>query len=59
MVKVTVNKEDCLSCGVCASICPAEAITMVNDFPTVDQKKCIECNSCGYNCPTEAIKCNN
>ncbi|MEF2655571.1 MAG: EFR1 family ferrodoxin [Eggerthellaceae bacterium] len=50
----TVN-ENCISCGHCTKICPAEAIKMVNDTPTWVKHKCFMCFGCLRLCPTEAI----
>lgn len=45
--------EDCKACGICAEICPTEAISFT-DFKTIKVEDCIRCNSCVKNCPEEA-----
>ncbi len=46
---------DKVSCGLCARVCPAKAITMGSDpsgreVPVIDAKKCIGCGTCEYFC---------
>ena len=50
-----VNEECCNSCGLCAKICPATTITLVDGKPVWD-KKCYQCLSCINNCPKFAIQ---
>lgn len=49
-VKLTVNNDLCIGCGVCPSICPHQAIHMkVNKFRKVafvDKKLCTNCGIC-------------
>lgn len=45
--------DACKSCGICAEVCPTEAISFV-DFRTINAKDCIRCHSCVKNCPEEA-----
>ena len=47
--------KKCISCGKCASICPAKAITMVNKKPVIDRNKCIKCYCCQEFCPVGAM----
>lgn len=43
----------CKACGVCAEVCPTEAISFT-DFKTINARDCIRCHSCVKNCPEEA-----
>lgn len=45
------NKSECCGCSACFSVCPKQAITMVQDkegflYPVIDHKKCIQCKKC-------------
>ena len=41
----------CNRCGICANMCPADAIPLSNP-KTVDTAKCISCMKCVSACPT-------
>lgn len=55
----SVDKEKCIGCGICESLCPYKAIQVIK----VDKKKkaetitasCKGCGICGSHCPTMAI----
>jgi dissimilatory sulfite reductase (desulfoviridin) alpha/beta subunit/TusA-related sulfurtransferase len=44
----------CISCRLCISICPAEAIGEEDNAFRLDREKCIHCGLCIRNCPTSA-----
>lgn len=59
--------DKCISCGLCANICPNKAIKMVKApgeygkkypklYPQIDLGKCCFCGLCQDVCPTKAIK---
>jgi len=55
----TVN-ENCISCPVCANVCPTEAITRDVQFDGsvtlhLDLAACTGCGACASSCPPEAI----
>lgn len=63
---LTLNKELCNGCGVCAEICPKEAIKEVpatiekgilvkRPAITFDIDKCILCGECAVLCPLNAL----
>jgi MinD superfamily P-loop ATPase len=49
----TVN-DDCVSCGICVSVCPAENIALVNGKP-VFGAHCEACLACIQHCPKRAL----
>jgi len=54
---VKKDKELCIDCGACVSLCPVKAISVEKDWSVdVNDKECIGCNLCTYSCPTKAIK---
>lgn len=59
--------DKCISCGLCAKICPNRAIEMVEateeykerypkKYPKIDLGKCCFCALCQDICPKDAIK---
>lgn len=53
--KPIFSPTSCTGCGTCARLCPAEAITMVNNHPTIDLDACWGCSVCQVNCPTASL----
>jgi len=53
------HPERCISCGLCARDCPAEAIEMVDvsgkKMPLIHLDSCIFCYVCVENCPRNAL----
>ncbi|HEY72673.1 MAG: ferredoxin [Chloroflexi bacterium] len=50
----------CERCGLCAEVCPSDAIFFVENDPTwptyyICPNECIECGSCEDECEQEAI----
>lgn len=54
--KPKVKKAECIGCRKCEQICPAKAITMVENKPVIDRQKCIRCFCCQEFCPKGAMK---
>jgi len=48
------DKEACISCRLCVSICPVNAIEEKGSAFVLDEKKCIYCGLCIKNCSTSA-----
>lgn len=46
----------CISCGLCAEICPDNAIKTVDGKPKWQNKKCQHCTACINRCPQRAIQ---
>ena len=55
--KPYVKKNKCKKCGVCATVCPVDAIKL-KPYPKFNRKKCILCYCCHENCPYNAIRLN-
>ena len=54
--RVRVDTENCIDCGACYSLCPADAITFKEDASIIfDEGVCISCGLCVDACPTRAI----
>lgn len=51
---VTIDKNECVACGICAVTCPFEAIT-VDDVAVCDEDNCFDCSACIDACPQGAI----
>jgi indolepyruvate ferredoxin oxidoreductase alpha subunit len=51
---VRIDSEKCTRCGGCIDLCPALAISMINDVVTVDDGLCTGCQICVKVCPMRA-----
>ncbi|MBT9174188.1 MAG: Anaerobic sulfite reductase subunit C [Syntrophomonadaceae bacterium] len=54
VIRPAFRENDCISCGLCADICPATAIMMQDGYPLLNREKCIDCGECVTACPTGA-----
>ena len=50
-----VNKDKCLGCGACITMCPTKAIKFKDGKAEIDTDKCIKCGTCKDICPVNAI----
>ncbi|MHA1798829.1 MAG: 4Fe-4S binding protein [Candidatus Helarchaeota archaeon] len=54
---IEIDKDLCIECGACVSLCAVNAITSGDDFSiNFDKNKCIHCLLCMDACPRFAIK---
>jgi len=52
-----INREVCLRCGACVSVCPVLALDLrENSGIFNDARKCTLCGICGRVCPVAAIR---
>jgi len=49
-----LRKGECEQCGLCAKVCPAEAIRL-DPYPVFDRAKCFSCFCCHEHCKHKAI----
>jgi heterodisulfide reductase subunit A len=58
-ITATIENSMCNFCGMCAKVCPYNAITppdkKLSTHPNVIQAACAGCGTCGAECPTDAI----
>ena len=52
-----LSEKECTGCGVCANVCPFNAIVIKEGeegfcFPEIDLKKCRNCGKCARCCPS-------
>jgi len=52
---IECNEELCMGCGICAKVCPGEAITL-RGHPEIDYDRCIQCFCCVELCPQGALR---
>ena len=56
---VVVNKDKCVGCSMCISVCPHEVFMLTDKKALVqDRDGCMECGACAMNCPVDAISVN-
>ena len=46
----------CRGCGLCTSVCPREAVSLVWGKAWIDPQKCVVCCQCEKACPFGAIQ---
>lgn len=49
-----INKDKCSNCGLCADVCPVEAISQIGVYK-IKAELCIGCGLCQESCPSAAI----
>jgi nitroreductase/NAD-dependent dihydropyrimidine dehydrogenase PreA subunit len=54
----TIEKTECIFCGICTDECPSKTITIDKEAGTaeINPAGCIECSHCGMVCPVNAVR---
>jgi len=55
LVSYPVIEDKCVGCGVCATNCPEQIISIHDKRAHIDYEKCIKCYCCHEFCPVRAI----
>ena len=54
ITKANINRETCITCGACKTICPHDAIVFNKGFE-INKERCLGCGQCANICPQKAI----
>jgi uncharacterized protein (DUF362 family)/Pyruvate/2-oxoacid:ferredoxin oxidoreductase delta subunit len=54
--KPKVHTDLCVQCGVCAEVCPPQAISVSAKGVRIDYRRCIRCYCCQEVCPEGAMR---
>ncbi len=54
-VRVEVQEEPCIGCGLCEQVCPMDAIVVQGGIAVIDYDLCTACGQCMDVCPVDAI----
>ena len=53
---VVIDKKKCISCGACAVVCAAKAISLCGGCARIEPALCTGCGMCICKCYTRAIR---
>jgi ferredoxin len=53
---INIKNDLCDFCGTCVSVCPEDAIELLEARLVIDQEKCSECKKCVKVCPFEVLE---
>jgi len=56
IIMAYVIKDNCISCGACAPVCPVDCISEGDSIYVIDADTCIDCGACAGTCPVDAIE---
>ena len=52
---VGIDEDNCTNCGICARVCPSDAVDKLESSHRIDVSECLVCHECIRNCPTNVI----
>lgn len=55
-VRVSWERDKCISCGICKKVCREGAISMEDGRISIEREKCNFCGRCAFSCPTDAYE---
>ena len=55
LIRVSCDKEKCISCGKCKKLCPMDVDVTDNSRKRKNGTECILCMECVRNCPKDAL----
>ena len=53
---VIVDLSKCTGCGTCVSVCPSEALKIVDNKAVCSEADCVDCGVCVDECPDKALR---
>ncbi len=53
--KITIEKQNCIKCGLCVKDCPMKVIAMTDDGADVTRENCLMCGHCLAICPKNCV----
>jgi len=55
---IFVESNSCVGCGDCVSVCPTNAIEIIDGKAVINAELCIDCEICISSCTYKAIRKN-
>lgn len=55
LFSMNISEEECINCGICKKVCPAEAVAVEDDQHRIKKNDCLVCMDCSRSCNKRAI----